>query len=326
MSVQDTRGNPFTINPSERRTLGTTGVCVSRLGIGGGSSFLRAGDEGYLLVDAAWNVGLRYFDTAPLYGEGESELRFGRSLARRPRGEYVISTKVGRESGSIFDYSASGIRDSIRRSIDRMGVHFIDIAYIHDVDPDMHGDLFERRFDEAISGAYAALASLRDEGKINAIGVGLKDWNVALRLARTVRLDCIMLAGGYTLLQHGGLETLLPWCAQNQVSVIIAAPYNTGILASGAVKGARYFYRPAPPEIIERTRQIETICLRHDVPLAAAALQFPLHHPAIAAVVVGHAYASEIEGNYSLLRFPTPTKFWAELKEAGLIPAHAPTP
>lgn len=314
------------IDPIERRALGETAIGVSRLGIGGGSAFVRAGDESDALVDAAWQCGLRYFDTAPLYGDGESERRFGHALARRPRGEYVLSTKVGREGQRAFDYSAAGVRDSIRRSCERMGVERIDIAYIHDVDPDLHGGRFEHRFDEAIGGAYAALAALRDESTIAAIGVGLKDWKVALRLAQAVRLDCIMLAGGYTLLQHGGLEALLPWCVDNRVSIVLAAPYNTGILATGAIDGARYYYQPAPPAIIERTQRLEAACARHGVPLAAAALQFPLHHPAVASVVVGHERADEVGRNQALLRFPIPVALWAEMKRQGLIPGHAPTP
>jgi D-threo-aldose 1-dehydrogenase len=314
------------IDPTERRPLGTTTVRVSRLGIGGGSSFVRAGDESDALVDAAWRAGLRYFDTAPLYGQGESERRFGQALRGRPRDEYVLSTKVGREAERAFDYSAAGVSHSIRRSCERLGLTRIDVVYIHDVDPDMHGEAFERRFDEAIGEAYGTLASLRDEGTLAAIGVGLKDRNVALRLAQAARLDCIMLAGGYTLLQHGALEALLPWCEEHKISVVLAAPYNTGILATGAVDGARYYYRPAPPEILERTRRVEAACARHDVPLAAAALQFPLHHPAIASVVVGHEHAVEVERNLALLEFPIPVALWADLKEDGLIPPHAPTP
>jgi D-threo-aldose 1-dehydrogenase len=314
------------IDPAERRALGTTHVRVSRLGIGGGSSFVRAGDESQALVDAAWNAGLRHFDTAPLYGEGESEKRFGLALRRWPREEYVLSTKVGREGHRVFDYGEQAVRGSIERSCDRMGVERIDIAFIHDVDPDMHGDLFERRFAQATTEAYVALARLREAGRIAAIGVGLKNWDVALRLAQTVKLDCIMLAGGYTLLQRGGLERLLPWCEENQVSVLIAAPFNTGILATGAIEGARYYYQPAPPEIVERTKRIEAVCALHRVSLAAVSLQFPLHHPAVASVVVGHERADEVERNTALLNADIPTALWAELKEERLIPAHAPTP
>ena len=312
------------VSPTERRRLGTTALTVSRLGVGGGSSFVRS--EGPDLLDACWEAGLRYFDTAPLYGGGESERRFGASLAKRNRDDYVLSTKVGRNAPAEFDYSASGVTGSIERSLTRLGLARVDIVYVHDVDPDLHGDVFERRFEEAASGAFPALAKLRAAGTIGAIGVGLKDWDVALRLAQAVRLDCIMLAGGYTLLQHGGLHELLPWCEANEVSVIVAAPYNTGILATGPVEGARYYYEPASPEILARTRELQKACERHDVPLAAAALQFPLHHPSVVSVVVGHERASEVKRNVDLLEHPVPVALWRELKDRSLIPREAPTP
>ena len=315
------------IDPASRRAVGNTGVTVSRLGIGGGSSFMRAEGETGLLVDAAWQEGLRHFDTAPLYGNGESEKRLGRALSPYPRDALVLSTKAGREAAPAgaraFDYSASGIRSSILRSCGRMQTDRIDLAFIHDVDPDMHVS-FEARFAEAVDEAYGALDALRVEGIIRAIGIGLKDWDVALRFAKEAPLDCIMLAGGYTLLQHGALHDLLPWCEANRVGVMLAAPFNSGILASGAIDGARYFYAPAPPEILERTRRIDAVCARHHVPLAAAALQFPLHHPAIVSVVVGQERAREVQENTRLLSTPIPTAMWAELKEQRLIPAEAP--
>lgn len=314
------------IDPVERRPLGRTALTVSRLGVGGGSSFARAGEAGVELLDAGWDAGLRYFDTAPLYGEGESERRYGRALRHRPRSEFVLSTKAGRNGAREFDYSADGVRRSLARSLERLGLSRVDVVMIHDVDPDLHGDQFERRFDEALAGAYRVLSELREQGVIGAIGIGVKNWDVALRMARAVRLDCIMLAGGYTLLQHGGLVELLPWCAAHDVSVILAAPYNTGILATGATEGARYYYQPAPPEIIERTRLLQSMCARHAVPLAAAALQFPLFHPAVASVVVGHEKVDEVAQNLSRLRHPVPIALWAELKEEGLIPVHAPVP
>ena len=312
------------IDPLERRPLGHTSLRVSRLGVGGGSAFIRSGGAGESLLDAAWKAGLRYFDTAPLYGAGESEIRFGEALAHYPRDEFVLSTKVGRTGRTTFDYTTAGVTASIARSGERLGR--IDIVYLHDVDPDLHGAAFDAHFQQAIGEAYPLLAKLRDAGAIAAIGVGLKDWNVALRLARSVQLDCVMLAGGYTLLQHGGLRELLPWCGQNGVSVVVAAPYNTGILATGAIDGASYYYKPAPPDVLERTRAIEALCATHAVPLAAAALQFPLHHPAVASVVVGHEHPDEVHRNLALMRHPVPSALWQDLKAAGLIPADAPTP
>lgn len=314
------------IDPIERCPLGRTALTLSRLGVGGGSAFGRAGNAGVELLDACWDAGLRYFDTAPLYGKGESERRYGQALRQRPRDAFVLSSKVGRIDENEFDYSASGVRASLSRSLERLGLSRIDAVMIHDVDPDMHGDQFEQCFDAAMTGAYAVLSDLRHQGVIRAIGMGLKNWDVALRMARAVRLDCIMLAGGYTLLQHGALHELLPWCAENGVSVILAAPYNTGILATGAIAGARYYYLPAPAEILERTRRLEGACARHGVPLAAAALQFPLFHPAVASVVVGHEKAAEAAQNLALMRHPIPAALWAELKEERLIPETAPVP
>ena len=315
------------IDPSSRRAVGTTRTAVSRLGIGGGSSFMRAQEETQGLVEAAWQAGLRHFDTAPLYGDGESEKRLGRVLSSYPRDQLVLSTKAGREAAPegarSFDYTRAGIHSSVQRSCERMQTEWIDLVFIHDVDPDMHAD-FEARFAEAVDQAYAALDGLRAQGTIGAIGIGLKDCKVALRFAKEVPLDCIMLAGGYTLLQHDALYDLLPWCETNQVGVMLAAPFNSGILATGAVEGARYYYKAAPAHILDRTRRIEAICARHQVPLAAAALQFPLRHPAIVSVVVGQERASEVEQNTRLLSTPIPLGLWADLKEEQLIPRDAP--
>lgn len=312
------------IDPVARRPLGRTQVMVSQLGIGGGSSFVRAGDDAHALIDAAWEAGLRYFDTAPLYGGGESECCFGRALAHRPRDELAISTKVGRESQRAFDYSAEAVARSIARSCERLRVSYLDMVSIHDVDPDMHDDAFEQRFDEAVTGAYATLARLRDAGTVRAVGVGLKNPAVALRLLQKADFDYVMLAGGYTLLVHDALDALLPWCSEHGVSVLLAAPFNTGILATGAIEGARYFYHPAPPALLDRVRRIERVCARHDVPLAAAALQFPLAHRAIASVVVGHERVHEVARNLALVRHAIPAALWADLKNEGLLPAHAP--
>lgn len=313
------------IDPLAQRALGRTRVAVSRLGIGGGSAFGRAGESGEQLLAAAWDEGLRYFDTAPLYGEGESERCFGDALRGRPRGEFVVSTKVGRDGARSFDYSAQGVRRSLARSVARLQLDRIDVALIHDVDPDMHGAHFEQRFDEAMTDAYPALAGMRAEGALGAVGIGLKDWNVALRMLRAGEFDCVMLAGGYTLLQQGSLTELLPWCSAHGVSVLVAAPFNTGILATGAVADARYYYLPAPPEILARTREIERVCAHYDVPLAAAALQFPLFHPAVAGVVVGHERPYEVTRNLALLRHAIPHALWADLKADGVLPVDAPT-
>lgn len=311
------------IDAVSRVALGRTGLQVSRLGVVGGSSFMRATD-GRTLIDAAWDAGLRYFDTAPLYGGGESERRFGEALSHRARERFVLSTKVGREGQQEYDYSAQGIARSIARSCGRLHTTRIDVALVHDVDPDMHGEAFEHVFRQAIDETFATLARLREAGVVTAIGVGLKDSRIALRLLRAADFDCVMLAGGYTLLVHDALDELLPYCARRGIGVVLAAPFNSGILASGAVQGARYFYAPAPPAILDRTRRIEQVCARHGVPLAAAALQFPLLHPAIASVVAGHEHPREVERNLASMQHPIPAALWAELKQDGLLPAHAP--
>jgi D-threo-aldose 1-dehydrogenase len=286
---------------------------------------VRAGADGDRVVSAAFDEGLRYFDTAPLYGEGASEAAFGEALAARPRGAFVISTKVGRETQERFDYGAANVARSIARSCERLRVSSLDIALLHDVDPGMHED-FEARFREAVDEAFPALERLRGEGRLRAIGVGLRNVKVALRLVQARPFDCVMLAGGYTLLEHDSLDDLLPWCAEHDVTVLLAAPFNTGILATGAVAGARYFYEPAPPAVMARVARIEAICTRHRVPLAAAALQFPLAHPAIASVVVGHERAADVARNAASMRHPIPAALWEELKGENLLPAHAPVP
>jgi D-threo-aldose 1-dehydrogenase len=307
-------------DPSERRPIGRTPLRVSRLGIGGGSLFSSIGDTAVAaLVDHCWDRGLRYFDTAALYAGGVSEQRFGTALADRPRAEHVVSTKAGRttEDGqNRFDYSRDGVLHSIERSLAKLKRDRLDIVSIHDIDPDLHGDAYEARFAEAMDGAYPALAELRSQGVVGAIGVAVKNWQVCRRFADAGDFDCLMLAGGYTLLQRDS-EPFLDDCVTRGISVLLAAPFNTGILATGAVEGARYFYKPAPPEVLERTRRIEALCRRHEVPLPAAALQFPLRHPAVASVVVGHQSAEEVDRNLALLQQDIPEALWADLAAEG---------
>lgn len=329
MSQSNNNTQQSGINLGSKTQIGTSQVWVPRMGIGGGSSFIRAGQETQALIDSALSKGLFHFDTAPLYGGGESEKRLGAALKNTPRNQYVLSTKVGRERVGddeyVFDYSATAIRHSVQRSLERLNTNYLDIVFIHDVDPAMLGTDFDVKYEQAIHEAYFELDAMRKSGQIGAIGVGLADWKIALKMAQTIDIDCIMLAGGYTLLEHRSFTDLLPWCDKNQVSVLLAAPFNTGILAVGAVEGARYFYQPAPPDIIHRTQRIERICSRFNVALAAAALQFPLHHPSISSVVVGHERPSEIDHNVLLLNTRIPTEFWEELKTEGLLPQAVPT-
>ena len=306
------------------RRLGTTGLHVSRLGVGGGSLINQAGDGGVrAILDAAWEAGLRFYDTAPLYADGESERRFGAALRHRPRDEYVLSTKLGRTagaSGNHFDYGAPAAEASVAASLGRLGLSRLDVALIHDVIPALHGERFEARFAEAMIGAHPVLERMRGEGRLGAVGVALREPAVAVRFLRAGRFDCVMLAGGWTLLQHGALDELLPHCLAHGVSVLVASPFNTGILATGPVDGARYDYHPAPPEILERAARLDAACRRHGVPLAAAALQFPLRHPAVASVVTGHQGVAELRENLRLLARPVPAALWRELEKDELIP------
>lgn len=314
---------------TERRPVARTSLAVSRLGVGGGSLSNKGGDDGVrAMLDHAWQSGLRYFDTAPLYAAGDSETRFGAALRHRPRSEFVLSTKVGRfiEDGrEVYDYSAAGVERSIERSLARLGLDRIDIAFIHDATPALHGDAFPRQFAAAMAGAYPALARMRAAGTISAVGVAMADADVCVQFARAGDFDCFMLAGGYTLLRHGSLDTLLADCTRTGASVMVAAPFNTGILATGAVEDARFDYRPASPDIIDRAAKLDAICRSHGVPLAAASLQFPLAHPAIASVVTGHLTPAEVARNIELLGTPIPKAVWSDMKHNGLLPPHAPT-
>jgi D-threo-aldose 1-dehydrogenase len=311
------------------------------LGYGGGSLFpVRAERDAAQLLSYAYERGFRYFDTAPLYANGLAEHWFGTALRQRNRDEFILSTKVGRrlrpkcaaptpEDRLAFelwyDYSYEGVLRSLEDSLQRLGLCRVDIAFIHDVNPRWHGDDYERRFAEAMDGGYRALERLRGDGVVRAIGVGVKGSDVCLRFARDGDFDCFMLAGGYTLLEHAALDEFLPHCQRNGTGVIVASPFNSGILATGAVPNAQFFYVEAPPEIVERTRKLEAVCVRHSVPLGAAALQFTLAHPAVVSAVCGYQSKAEVDTNIVWSTLAIPTALWDELKAERLIPAHAPT-
>jgi D-threo-aldose 1-dehydrogenase len=333
----------------DRRQLGRTPIEVTALGFGAaplGGLFSEVTDaDAGAAVRAALAAGITYFDTAPLYGHGLSEHRLGEALRWVPRDRVVVSTKVGRllrplpagrpQSGLfaaplpfewVFDYGYAGTIRSLEDSLQRLGLARVDVALIHDVVPRWQGDDYERRFHESMEGAYRALADLRRQGRVAAIGAGVKDAEVCLRYATAGDFDCFMLSGQYTLLDQNALPELLPHCARSGIAVLLASPFNSGILATGARPDARYVYEPAPPEVLERVRRLEQACGRHGVPLAAAALQFPLAHPALAAVVPGARSAAEVEANLALFRRPIPAALWQELKADGLLPAEAPVP
>jgi len=310
---------------TDTRQIGRTALRVTRLGLGGVFLAIDAEpDEADALIDRAAALGVRYFDTAPMYGNGESERRYRGPLARLERSDFVISTKVGRRlqedaGGTVqwhFDFSREGVLRTFESSLERLGVDRIDIVLVHD--PDDHEE-------QALREAFPALIELREQGLIGAIGAGMNQWEMELRFARALPLDCFLLAGRYTLLEQGALTEFLPYCEANGVSVIAGGPYNSGILASDLSDSASYNYRTAPAEMLERARAIKAVCDRHDVPLKAAALQFILAHPAIAAVIPGAASIAEVEENVQMVETPIPGVLWDELKDAGLLDPDAPT-
>jgi D-threo-aldose 1-dehydrogenase len=337
----------MTFEPAARRGLGRRSVEVCQLGVGTAPfGRLGHGDTDESIVAAFEHLcaaNVRYFDTAPFYGLGLAEHRLGACLRRVDRRDVVVSSKVGRllqplggavapgaSGGSYpfevaYDYSYSGTLRSIEHSLQRLGTNALDIVLIHDVNRRWQGDLVEQRYAEAMEGAHRALSELRDGGVIKAFGVGVNDWSILLRFAADGDFDCFMLAGRYTLLDHSALERFLPDCERRGISVLMAAPFNSGILATGAKPGATFFYAEADASVMERTRRIEAVCSRHGVALAAAALQFPLHHPAVASVVTGMRSVDEATANIAHLRAAIPAAFWQELKHEGLVAPHAPT-
>ena len=325
------------IEPTDRVRLGRTAVEVCRLGFGsaplGGLLRETSGEDAAAAVQAAFDAGLGYFDTAPQYGGGLAERRLGEALRGRPRAGFVLSTKVGKlvtpagpgESARTgpfvgapshaiaYDYSYDGALRSLDESLRRLGTDRVDILLIHDVNRKYHGARVMERFEEARAGACRALRRLRDEGVIRAFGPALNDVDVSLRFVRETDADCIMLPRRYTLLDRSAEAELLPLCRERGVGVLVAAPFDSGILATGAVPGATYDYRPAAPEVVRAVEGIERVCAAFGVPLRAAALQFPFRHPAVASVVAGMRSRSEVEASVAAMRVAIPGDLWAAL-------------
>lgn len=332
----------MTRDPTGRRPV-AAGLSLPALGFGtttlGGMFRAVSDEEARRAVDAAWDAGLRFFDTAPQYGCGLAERRLGAALSRRPRDEYVLSTKVGKlvvppGSGGdpqpmfvgapadeiLFDFSADGTRRSIDASLERLGHDRIDIALIHDVTRHFHGeDGVWVRYREALAGAIPALRRLKQEGVIRAFGIGLKDVDVAIRFVEEAGIDFVLLPARLTLLDQSGLEGLPQACAAHGVGILAAGAFDSGILATGAVAGATYGYREADAAIVARVRAIEAACARHAVPLPAAALQFPLLDPAVATVLAGMRSPDEVRQNLVWMRQPIPPSFWEDLQSEGLV-------
>jgi len=324
----------------------------SALGFGAaplGNMYRRLEDrDAEAAVQRAWDLGMRYFDTAPLYGHGLSEMRLGAVLRGAPRDDYVLSTKVGRliepctpgeEDGGIFrdvdgrrigfDYSYDGVMRSFEESLARLGLDRVDILFVHDIDPVTHGSAMasEARFTELIAGGgWRALDELRRTGAVSAIGAGLNVWQSCERLMAVADPDLFLLAGRYTLLEQPALDSFLPACLARGIGVVVGGAFNSGVLATGPVEGALYDYAPAPAAVLERARALQAVCARHDVTLAQAALSFPTAHPAVVSVLVGAQTAGEVERNVATFALAPPPALWRELKTAGLIHADAPTP
>ena len=321
-----------------------------RLGLGGaalGNLFSVVTDaQAQALLEAAWASGCRSFDTAPHYGHGRSERRVGDALRVHAADSYVLSTKVGRlltpnpqapsaQHGYVdvlpftqhWDYSASGTRRSIEDSLQRLGLPQLDVVYVHDMDVATHGAQAPAVLRQVLDETLPTLQKLKQEGLIRAFGLGVNDAQVVVDVLRHASLDVLLLAGRYSLLDHSALPELLPLCVQRGVRIALGGVFNSGILATGALGGrASFNYAPAAQEWLARTARIEQVCAQHGVPLRAAALQFPLAHPAIDIVMLGARSVPEWEDGLAMMGHVIPPAFWQALRDAGLLPAEAPTP
>jgi len=328
-----------------RRQVGRTGLTVTEVGLGcatlGGSRIDVARQTAEDIVAAAWEAGVRYVDTAPFYGVGQAERCVGDALRERPRDEWVLSTKVGRllrpnptgvhadgrkhplPFDPLYDYSYDGIMRSFEDSLQRLGLGRIDILYVHDIGTYQHGPEAHPGLMRTLrESGYRALESLRGGGAVQAIGIGVNEREVLLEAMQWGQWDVFLLAGRYTLLEQAPLDDLLPKCLAAGTSIVVGGPLNSGILAGRDT----WNYNPAPPEVIERVKATAAVCDAHRVPLPAAALQFPLAHPAVAAIIPGPRNADEFRANLGLLRHPIPAALWADLKQAGLLHPAAPVP
>ena len=322
------------------RKIGATDIEVTELSFGGAP----LGAVGDRLTDADVDAivtraragGIRYFDTAPLYGHGLSEKRLGSVLRTVPREDFVLSTKIGRllvpaaegeryagmrdaEPVAIrYDYSFDAVRRSLESSLGRLGLDRVDILLCHDIDVWTHGDAQPGIFDAASKGALRALRTLREEGVVRAIGLGVNEWQVCSRVLDEMDVDCFLLAGRFTLLEQEPLDEFLPKCVQRNVSLIIGGPYNSGILATDERRRATYDYKPAPEALWQKAQAIRRMCESHGVDPRAAALQYPLRHPAVAAVIPGVWAVSEVEANLDLIAADIPDALWRDLAAADL--------
>ena len=319
----------MTTNSLPSAQVGITELLVTRLGMGTapiGNLYSSLSDaKAHETVQRSYEHGVRFFDTAPLYGAGAAERRLGGALQGIPRDEVIIQTKVGRivrPDGSIyFDYSRDGVLRSIEDSLKRLGMDRIDILLVHD--PDIENE--EVHYRQALDEAFPTLIDLRAQGVIGAVGAGMNQWQMEWDFARNSDVNCFLLAGRYTLLEQTSLD-FLDWCTENDVSIFLGGVYNSGILATGPVPGAKHDYVDAPAEILAKVERIQEVTQRHGVPLHVAAQHFARAHPAIASLVIGSATVEEADDNRAIWDVESPSALWQELRDSGLIAAKAPLP
>jgi D-threo-aldose 1-dehydrogenase len=329
--------------------LGKGALEFTELGFGtapvGGLYRPVSGDEAHATMTRAWDGGVRYFDTAPLYGLGQSETRLNRALAGKSG--FIVSSKVGRllrptragelrdgigkwfdvpNRKEIFDYSYDGVMRSVEFSLERTGLDRIDLIYAHDLDIFTHGsaEAMQARLDEFMAGGYKALVALRDQGVIRGFGAGINEWQPAQWLVERGDFDIFLLAGRYTLLEQEALDSFLPLCLARGVGIVIGGPYNSGVLATGARAGAFYNYSPAPDWVLAKVAKIESLCAAHNVRLVDAAFQFPLLHSAVVSIIPGGQGVTEVEANLRAASAVIPASLWHDLKDQGLMRQDAP--
>lgn len=343
--------NKMIFPPLKNITTPATKLGGIKLGLGGaplGNLFTAVSDEdAQIIIQQAITDGCRTFDTAPHYGHGLSEQRFGSALRNIERSSFVLSSKVGRiltpsataardqlnfvnilPYNQHWDYSAAGVRRSVEDSLQRMGVAYLDVAFVHDCCSVCHGDNYPKVLRQVIDEALPELQRMKKEGLIRAIGLGVNEVQVCLDVLKEADLDCILLAGRYTLVDHSGFAELLPICEQRGIRIAIGGVFNSGILATG-VRGndkLLFNYDSAPAAWVERVRAVEVVCDEFKVPLRAAALQFPTAHPCVDTVLLGAQQLTHWHDALAMMQLVIPAAFWAKLKADGLIPANAPVP
>jgi D-threo-aldose 1-dehydrogenase len=331
--------------------LGNGGLTFTELGFGAAplANLYRAisDDDAQATLAAAWEAGVRYFDTAPLYGLGLSETRMNRFLRGHRRDDYVLSTKIGRllrvttpdrrdgqtkwfevpARNEVFDYGYDGVMRSLEFSLERLGLDRVDVLYAHDLDVFSQGSqvALDAKLAEFMAGGYRALVALRDQGVIRAFGAGVNEWQSCQWLTERGDFDIFLLAGRYTLLEQEALETFLPMAQSRGIGIVIGGPYNSGVLATGPKPGAFYNYDPAPDWVLQRVARIEAICRAHETRMVDAAFQFPLRHPAVLSVIPGGQGVAEMQANAVAAHAVIPPALWAALKAEGLLRQDAPT-